>query len=139
MEKRDVIEAFNKHFLELWDDIARLFPDDKELRAARLVLRGLISVAAQTVYKVFKSYVYDKYRVEIMEGNINYFLEKKYDDDLRNMDSNVLLKIDNMRGPIKRMASDDKASVVKYMQNLCRLVEAAEGMETVVGEHSINR
>ena len=129
MEKSDVVKAFNKHFMELWDDIVLIFPDDQDMKAARLGIRGLMTVSSNSIYKVYKNYVYDHYRLKIEEGDLDYFLNKQYDHDLRNMDQSVLSKIDALRAPITKMGDGNKAKVIKYMQNLCALVTTAESLQ----------
>ena len=128
MQKEDVLVAFNKHFLELWDDIVRIFPDDYEVKSARLAIKGLTTVSTSSIYKVFKSYVYDNYSGQIALGDLDFFLNKRYDNDLRNMDKSVLSKINSLRDPISKMNAKNKESVVKYMQNLCAIVKTAESL-----------
>ena len=128
MQKEDVLVAFNKHFLELWDDIVRIFPDDYEVKSARLAIKGLTTVSTSSIYKVFKSYVYDNYSGQIALGDLDFFLNKRYDNDLRNMDKSVLSKINSLRDPISKMNAKNKESAVKYMQNLCAIVKTAESL-----------
>ena len=126
MQKKDLIAAFNIQFMELWDDVLRVFPKDTEIRAGRLVVKGVLHVSQTKIYRTFKQSVYDLYSDKIMEGDLEYFLEKKYDDDVKSLDSGVLSKIDSLRDPIRRMDKADKETFTSYMQNLCKLVEAAE-------------
>ena len=132
MQKRDIITAFNIQFMELWDDVVRVFPNDKEIRAARLVMKGVIHVSHTKIYRTFKESVYSLYNDKISRGDLDYFLNKKYDDDVQALDASILSKIDALRGPIRRMNSKDKEIFTQYMQNLCRLVEAAENAEQML-------
>ena len=65
---------------------------------------------------------YCPYKDEIEVGNIDFFAEKDYSEDLKKgvvKDSNrVLSMIDNIRGPIKNMGQENKAHSAKYISNL---------------------
>ena len=71
----------------------------------------------------FKEHVYDNYHKEIDLGNLDFFINKEYENDMKNVGNGgiILEKINYLKKPIKEMNKDDQAKVIKYMQNLCKL------------------
>ena len=63
-------------------------------------------------------YIYLKYKDQIDAGDINFFLEKDYSEDLSNMSSKKVMEaIDRLRDPVKQMKLEDQQKVMKYIQN----------------------
>jgi len=73
--------------------------------------------------KIYIQYVLDKYKNEIMNGDIDYFLNKDYTNDFEYMDNIVIEKFNTLKGPIKKMDEMNKNKVIKYMQNLIKLAD----------------
>ena len=71
----------------------------------------------------FKEHVIGKYRSEIESGNITFFIDKDYKQDLSGVGSAkmILEKIDCLRQPIRDMKQEDQTKVIKYIQNLMKL------------------
>jgi hypothetical protein len=76
------------------------------------------------IYKIWNIYIVNKYKCEIESGNISFFLEKDYNDDLTSLPNGKEISkiIDNsIRYPIKNMNEVNKSHCVKYLQILCKL------------------
>ena len=126
MDREQILGIFNKQFKEFVDDISRVFPQNNDISAFKVVIGQLLAISPKTIYKTFKKHVVDKYRVEIEAGNINFFINKNYNGDLDN--NTILEKIDCLRGPVKEMSPTDQATVIKYMQNMMKLCQLYEDM-----------
>ena len=65
------------------------------------------------------------YKGVIDNGNLDFFIEKDYADDLSNVNrsEDIISMIDNIRKPIKEMDEVNKKHSLKYIQNLCKLSE----------------
>ena len=127
-----ILTAFNDHFIEFVDDIISLFPDNNDILTAKKSF-GLIRKAnPRLIIKIWKNYVVNKYANEIESGDIHFFINKDYGDDLQNH-ANIVTKnstdstdkileaINRLREPIKLMSVEDQAKTMKYIQNLTKL------------------
>ena len=123
MDNKKILTAFNNHFFEFVDDIINVFKNDNELLTARSMLLKLRKSNPKIIMKIYIQYVLDKYKNEIMNGDIDYFLNKDYTNDLEYMDNIVIEKFNTLKGLIKKMDEMNKNKVIKYMQNLIKLAD----------------
>jgi hypothetical protein len=75
------------------------------------------------IVKIWKKFISDKYSDEILAGNIDFFINKDYSNDLtstKNPDK-IMESIDRLRNPIKNMGPENQAKTLKYIQNLTKL------------------
>ena len=124
-DKSIILRAFNNMFFELIDDIISIYPDNVEMLTARESFSMIKKMNPTSIVKVWYSSVYSKYKTEIDEGNLAFFMEKDYSSDLNdsnvNNSHNVLNMIDKVREPIKNMNAQNIAQVTKYIQGLSKL------------------
>lgn len=123
MDKSKLLIAFNNHFFEFIDDILRVFPNDYELKTAKSILLKLRKSNPKLILNIFIEYVLDNFKEEIMEGNIDYFIDKNYKEEFEYIDNVVIEKFNTLKEPIRKMNNEDKNKVIKYMQNLIKLSE----------------
>jgi len=73
---------------------------------------------------VWYRYVCYKYEIEIEKENLEYFLTKDYNEDLK-MDqgaaNKVLEGIDKIRVPMRELDTENKAKCIQYLKNLNQL------------------
>jgi len=124
-DKLNYLKIFNDHFIEFIDDIIHIFPNDVELLTTKNAFVLMRQTNPKLVINIFNTYVVNDYKNEIQNGDIDYFLNKDYTEDLKVMQhsSKILDKIDRLRTPIKMMKPDDKEKIIKYLQNLQKLSE----------------
>jgi|TARA_B110000483_G_C17894379_1_gene426869 hypothetical protein len=125
MDKSQILKGFNDHFVEFVEDIERVFPDDDDISTVKASFIQMRKANPKLVIKAFNEYFLKIYRSEIESGNIDFFIHKDYNTDLSVVgDSDYILKkIDVLREPVKNMNSDDRGTVVKYIQNLSKLCD----------------
>lgn len=118
-----VVSAFNNHFMELVEDIVTVFPDDVDIMTAKNSFVTIKKMNPKLLIKAWDTFVVSKYNSEIQEGKLDYFLNKDYTEDLHeNPNSKQIIEaIDRLREPIKTMKGENKAKILKYLQNLCKL------------------
>ena len=119
------LKAFNDHFFEFIDDILTVFPNDNDLEAAKLAFLNFRKMNPKLIVTMFKTYVVDKYRNEIEKGDLNFFIDKNYSDDVSENKNNkmILSKIDMLRDPIRQMGKENQDKALKYINNLCKLAD----------------
>jgi len=123
MTKNQIVEAFNKHFMEFLVDIERVFPNDNEIITTRKTISKSMLLMSKSIIRMFNECFVLHYRNEIEKGDLNFFIEKDYrSSNIIPIDNeDVFSKIDSLRGPIKNMSDEEKAKIIKYLQNLTKL------------------
>lgn len=124
----NILTAFNDHFLEFLNDIQSVFPHDTDILSAKNALTLIRKANPKMIVKIWKTFIADKYRGQIEANDISFFLTKDYSSDVstsQNSDK-IMESIDRLREPIRNMAPDNQAKVMKYIQNLTKLSDICE-------------
>jgi accessory colonization factor AcfC len=118
-----ILNAFNDHFMEFVSDIINVFPDNIDLLSAKNSFVLIRKANPKLIVKIWKSYVVDKYGVEIDLGNISFFIDKDYANDLTNAENSdkIIEAINRLRNPVKMMSEESQKKSMKYIQNLKKL------------------
>jgi hypothetical protein len=118
-----ILTAFNDHFMEFVDDIQRIFPEDEDILATKNAFISIRKMNPKLFIGVWLHSIVGKYRSEIESGNIDFFINKDYTEDV--MDSpnskKIIMGIDRLRNPIKEMNEENKKKSMQYIQNLTKL------------------
>jgi hypothetical protein len=120
-----ILRGFNNHFIEFIEAIRDYFSEDKDVEATIVALQTMKKMNPKLIIKAWKSYIVDKYYKEIKEGSIDFFINKEYSNDIKDLENNgaVLDKINKLREPIKQMQKQDQDKCMKYIQNLTQLTD----------------
>ena len=123
MDKKQVLSAFNDQFKEFVEDIHLVFPNNDDIATVSETLIMLRKQNPRLLLIAFNKYVVERYRTHIEAGNINFFIDKDYKNDLSDVGTAkiILEKIDCLREPIREMKPDEQNKVVNYMKNLVLL------------------
>lgn len=129
-DKSSLLKAFNTHFFEFIESIVELFPDNEHLKYTQSQFETFKKLNPTSIIKSWKIFVCDPYKDVINDGNIEFFFEKDYKDDLQTLaNSDKIMKvIDNLREPIRLMSDKSKQNALKYLQNLSKLTDAYSSM-----------
>jgi hypothetical protein len=119
----NLVPVFNDHFAEFVNDIQSVFPDDPDLLTAKNSLIAIRKANPKLLVKIWVKYVVVPYKDKIDVGDINFFINKDYSDDLVKNDNSdkIMESIDRLRNPIKQMSAANQAKTMKYIQNLSKL------------------
>ena len=119
----NMLTIFNDHFVEFITDIHNVFPEDPDILAAKNSLIAIRKANPKLIVKIWIKYVATPYQDRIMAGDINFFIEKDYSNDLtRSGNSDQIMEsIDRLRNPVKLMNPDNQQKTMKYIQNLCKI------------------
>ena len=124
----NILTAFNDHFIEFVNDVHCVFPDDADILATKNALTTIRKLNPRMIVKIWNSFIVSKYKSEIEAGNIEFFINKDYSQDVSvtsNSDK-IMESIDRLRDPIKNMSLENQAKVMKYIQNLTKLSQLCE-------------
>jgi hypothetical protein len=124
MNKNQIIDTFNKHFMEFIIDIERVFPNNVDIMSARKSLSKSLIVMPKLLIRMFNDYFVMLYSTEIENGDLNFFIENDYRKKHGYKETDdvwVIDKIDILREPVRNMSAEEKANVIQYLKNLKKL------------------
>lgn len=124
--KQDLMRAFNNQFEEMIDDVERIFPKNKDIVASKSAITMMKKANPKMLINIWKMHVFDKYSSHIEAGDIDYFLNKDYSEDLemdQSSSKKVLEGIDRLRQPIKDMEQENKDIMLQYLRNMNNLTK----------------
>ena len=125
MDKSFVVTTFNTHFFEFFEDVLKILPDNMQIKTALRSFRTVSDLNKSVLVKCWHKFVYLKYTEVINTGDISFFFEKDYTNDLTHLNnSNKIMEIiDSIREPVKDACNNptNKQHVITYIQNLSKL------------------
>jgi len=123
MASAQLLTAFNEHFMEFVNDIINVFPEDIDLITAKNSFILIRKANPKMIIKIWDKFVIEKYKSDIDNGNISFFINKDYSDDLTHAENSdkIMDAINRLRNPIKNMNEPDQLKVMKYIQNLKKI------------------
>ena len=126
----NILSAFNDHFIEFVTDIQNVFPEDPDILTAKNSLIAIRKANPKMIVKIWNTFIVGKYGKEIESGDLNFFINKDYSDDVSvsQYSDKITESIDRLRQPIKQMAPENQAKTMKYIQNLTKLSSLCESL-----------
>ncbi len=124
----NILTAFNEHFLEFLNDVQSVFPEDVDILTAKNALTAIRKANPKMIVKIWRAFIAEKYRDQILAGDIAFFIDKDYGSDVSSAQNSdkIMESINRLREPIRNMGPDNQAKVMKYIQNLTKLSELCE-------------
>tara|TARA_Y100000389_G_scaffold49075_1_gene44700 strand:+ start:471 stop:863 length:393 start_codon:yes stop_codon:yes gene_type:complete len=125
MNKSDILGAFNNHICDFFNDVSIIFPDNNDIKLALTSLSTVRKMNPRLVISIWKEYIVDKYRSAIEAGNMDFFLDKNYTADVKDLGqaASILQKIDTLREPVREMGEDNLNKTREYMKNLTKICD----------------
>ena len=122
-DKSTILKGFNTHFFDFLDDVASIIDDNEEILTSKTFFETAKKANPTLIIKCWNLYVYQPYKEIIDSGNIHYFLEKDYNNDISVLANSkeIMNGIDKIRAPIKGMSEINQQHCMKYIQNLSKL------------------
>lgn len=123
MSQTNLLTAFNDHFVEFVTDIHNVFPDDRDVLTAKNSLLAIRKANPKLIVKIWNQFIVSKYRSQIEKGDISFFIDKDYSQDLESAQNSdkIMEAINRLRDPIRQMSPDNQSKTMKYIQNLTKL------------------
>ena len=78
-----LVKTFNDHFMEFIDDVLVVFPSNMEIILARTTLLGIKKINPSLLIRYWYDYVNVPYKENIDNGDIDFFIEKDYSQDVK--------------------------------------------------------
>jgi hypothetical protein len=123
MSQTNLLTAFNDHFVEFVTDVHNVFPDDRDVLTAKNSLLAIRKANPKLIVKIWNQFIVSKYRVPIEKGDISFFIDKDYSQDLESTQNSdkIMEAINRLREPIRKMSHENQSKTMKYIQNLTKL------------------
>tara|TARA_B100000902_G_scaffold229938_1_gene218173 strand:+ start:2285 stop:2662 length:378 start_codon:yes stop_codon:yes gene_type:complete len=115
-----VLKAFNNHLLEFIDDVIRIFPNNLDIKTGKTFIEGVKKVNPKKIITYWRDNILALYEKEITEGDITFFVNKDYRNDI-GTESQTLQVLEDIRSLVKETTKDNKDKAMKYLQNLTKL------------------
>ena len=122
-DKSIVMKAFLSQFTDFVEDVQSVFPDNADIDSAKTALLLMKKTNPRILMNAWVTCIVGPYNDQIEKGDIGFFLDKDYTQDLEYMGNAVMQKVDTLRGPIREMGADNQAKTMKYIQNLTKLAK----------------
>lgn len=121
--KTTYLEAFNTQLDEFIKDLKVVLSDYYEVTLACHAITGLKMLSSKMIIKVWHEKITLMYLEQITAKDYNFFLEKDYSKDLEENTYAVQINngINKIRSHVSSLNDKEKAKVLKYVENLCRL------------------
>lgn len=125
MDKKLILKTYINQFDEFLDDTLRLFPKDTDIRYCKTSFNIIKKTNPKMIIKTWKIYIADKYKKQIEDSDVDFFMSKNYNDDLVDVSNSqyVIKTINRLKKPIAKMDDNNKNKCMKYLQNLSKLSE----------------
>lgn len=125
MDKKLILKTYINQFDEFLDDTLRLFPKDTDIRYCKTSFNIIKKTNPKMIIKTWKLYIADKYKKQIEDSDVDFFMSKNYTDDLVDVSNSqyVIKTINRLKKPIAKMDDNNKNKCMKYLQNLSKLSE----------------
>jgi len=116
-----VLSTFITQLDECLEDISKVYSSDSRFIRCKLYLDTLKKTNPRMIITTWKTQVADKYEEHILSGNIDYFLNKDYTQELPVYNPTIDQAIQDLRKAIQSMSEENKNKSIQYIQNLCKL------------------
>ena len=75
------------------------------------------------IIMIWKEHITTPYQAHIEAGDISFFIDKDYSNDVSQADNAraIMEAVDRLRGPIREMGAENQTKAMKYIQNLTKL------------------
>ena len=124
--KQFIVKNFKKIFNEYIEFLEQNTKTQKyEVAYVKNVLSMLLKFNASQLIRVWFNYITIPYGKTIMEGNFDFFTEKNYKNDLKDLkdyDLNYILNtLEKSKQEAKELDEEKKKEMLLYNQNLTKL------------------
>ena len=121
--KSNILKTFNTQFFAFLDDVIKVFPDNKDILIGKRSFETIKRANPTLIIKIWYSHIYSIYSESINNGDIDFFVQKDYNQDLQDLTNSgeVLRIINTLREPISKMDETNKKHTCNYLVVLSKL------------------
>jgi len=122
--KSIVLKAFNKQFFDFLMDIMNIFPENEHLVTSKEYFESIKKLNPTLLIKAWHNYICIPYCEMIEKGDLNFFFEKDYTEDLKYMQNSeeIIRVIDtSLRQPLLNMDDINREHCKNHFQVISKL------------------
>lgn len=122
-KKVELMRVFNTKLENMFKDIISIFPENHDIKIAQTKYDAIRKMNPSLIIKIWFLYIYTPYANVIDSGDISFFYDKDYYEDLKHVtgSKDIIIMIDNIRNPVKSMNEINRNSMAKYIKDLSTL------------------
>ena len=115
-----LLKAFNNHLLEFVEDVIRIFPENLDIKTGKTFIEGIKRVNPKKIITYWRVNILNLYEREITEGDISFFVNKDYRNDI-GTEAQSLKVLEDIRKLVRETTQENKEKAMKYIQNLTKI------------------
>lgn len=116
-----VLSTFISQLDECLEDISKVYSEDSRFIRCKMYFDTLKKTNPRMIISTWKTQVADKYEEHILAGDIDYFLNKDFTQEISSYTPTMDQSIQDLRKAIQSMSEENKKKSIQYIQNLCKL------------------
>jgi hypothetical protein len=123
MDKTTTLRAFNSYFFEFINEIIFIFPENIDIQIGKTNFECIKKMNPTTLIKYWYNYITIPYSNEISNGDLTFFINKNYNDDLSHLknQTDILKIIDDFKLLLSQINDSNKHNMLNYLNNLNKL------------------
>ena len=116
----ELLKLFNNHLLEFIEDVIRIFPENLDIKTGKTFIEGVKRVNPKKIITYWRDNILALYENEITEGDITFFINKDYRNDI-GTETQSLKVLEDIRKLVRGTTQENKEKAMKYIQNLTKI------------------
>jgi hypothetical protein len=124
INKTHILKIFKIQLKQFISEVIDWFPNEDDIKSLNTIVLTFCKYNPLKLIEIWNYYVALPYLDMINKGDFNYFENKNYSDDLKDLKGNsgyVLQSYNRMRSSISKLDNDKKLTAMKYTQILTKL------------------
>ena len=129
-DKTTLLRTFNTLYFQFLEELISIFPENIDIKSSKTFFEITKKANPSLLIKIWQTYVSGPYGETLANGDLDYFINKDYSEDLVNLNNaaDILKAIDKLRAPIKVLSEENKKHSLDYLQKLNKLSDAYSKM-----------
>ena len=124
INKTHILKIFKIQLKQFITEVIEWFPEQDDIKSLNTIVLTFCKYNPLKLIEIWNYYISMPYMEMINKGDFNYFENKNYSNDLKDLKGNagyVLQSYNKMRSSISKLSNDKKLMAMKYTQILTKL------------------
>lgn len=124
INKTHILKIFKIQLKQFIREVIEWFPEEDDIKSLNTIVLTFCKYNPLKLIEIWNYYISMPYMEMINKGDFNYFENKNYSNDLKDLKGNagyVLQSYNKMRSSISKLSNDKKLMAMKYTQILTKL------------------
>ena len=124
INKTHILKIFKIQLKQFISEIIEVFPNEDDIKSLNTIVLTFCKYNPLKLIEIWNYYIASPYMDMINKGDFNYFENKNYSTDVKDLKENaeyVLKTYNEMRENISKTSEENKKISMKFIQNLSNL------------------